>query len=105
MPTASLQLDRGRSWRWWVCCLLLLATMINYMDRLTLNLLASHINADLGLDKNDYASIEAGFALAFASGAIFFGFLVDRWNVFWIYPLAVIAWSAAGFATGLVNSF
>ena len=33
--------DRGQAWRWWVCCLLLLATMINYMDRLTLNLLAA----------------------------------------------------------------
>ena len=25
------------TWKWWVCSLLLLATMINYMDRMTLN--------------------------------------------------------------------
>src|SRR5262249_45997692 len=25
------------AWKWWVCGLLLLATMINYMDRLTIN--------------------------------------------------------------------
>ncbi len=105
MSTPSLPLDRGRNWRWWVCCLLLLATMINYMDRLTLNLLADHINKDLGLTLRDYGRIESGFAFAFAAGAIFFGFLVDRWNLFWIYPLAVLGWSAAGFATGQSNTF
>ena len=31
---------RGAFWKWWVCGLLLLATMINYMDRLTLNQLS-----------------------------------------------------------------
>lgn len=96
---------RSPSWRWIVCGLLLLATMINYMDRLTLNLLATDINKTLGLDKSDYASIESGFALAFAAGSILFGFLVDRWNVFWVYPLAVLAWSAAGFFTGFADGF
>jgi ACS family hexuronate transporter-like MFS transporter len=105
MSTPPLQPERGHTWRWWVCCLLLLATMFNYMDRLTLNLLAPHIIDELRLDLDDYASIEAGFALAFAAGAICFGFLVDRWNVFWVYPLAVLGWSAAGFATGQSTSF
>lgn len=96
---------RSSSWRWIVCGLLLLATMINYMDRLTLNLLARDINTTLDLDTADYASIEAGFALAFAAGAILFGFLADRWNVFWVYPLAVLAWSAAGLCTGFAAGF
>jgi ACS family hexuronate transporter-like MFS transporter len=104
LPDVLLR-DRGRNWCWWVCCLLLLATAINYMDRLTLNLLARTINTDLGLSKSHYAGVEAGFALAFALGAIFFGFLVDRWNVFWVYPLAVLAWSAAGFFTGFATTF
>jgi ACS family hexuronate transporter-like MFS transporter len=104
LPELRLR-DRSHRWCWWVCCLLLLATAINYMDRLTLNLLARTINTDLGLSKGDYASIEAGFALAFAFGAILFGFIVDRWNVFWVYPLAVLAWSAAGFFTGFATTF
>jgi ACS family hexuronate transporter-like MFS transporter len=99
------RIQRAPAWRWWVCGLLLLATAINYMDRLTLNLLAGTINEDLGLNKLDYARIEVGFALAFALGAIAFGFLVDRFNVCWVYPLAVLAWSAAGFATGFAHGF
>src|SRR5262245_59224401 len=106
VPLPDLRVhQRSRSWCWWVCCLLLLATMINYMDRLTLNLLAKTINEDLGLDKLAYARIEVGFALAFALAAIVFGFIVDRWNVFWVYPLAVVAWSAAGFSSGLATGF
>jgi ACS family hexuronate transporter-like MFS transporter len=96
---------RSHNWRWWVCCLLLLATMINYMDRLTLNQLAPDIQADLGFDDRGYGRIEAGFALAFALGAIGFGFIVDRWNVFWVYPVAVLAWSAAGFCSGFADGF
>src|SRR5262249_21628253 len=83
------------SWRWWVCGLLLLATLINYMDRLTLNLLAPHIKAELGMGPQAYGTLEAGFAIAFACGGLLFGLLADRYNVFWVYPLAVIAWSAA----------
>ncbi|MFO0842589.1 MAG: MFS transporter [Gemmataceae bacterium] len=102
---SSVALSRSPSWRWWVCGLLLMATMINYMDRLTLNLLAKYILEDLGLDKGDYATIESGFALAFALGAVVCGFAVDRWNVYWVYPLAVLAWSAAGFLSGFATGF
>ncbi|MFQ3592308.1 MAG: MFS transporter [Gemmataceae bacterium] len=93
------------SWRWWVCTLLLLATMVNYMDRLTLNLLSEPILRELQFTDKGYGYIESGFALAFAFGAIGFGFLVDRVGVYWVYPAAVLAWSAAGFCSGLANSF
>src|SRR5207245_2473315 len=96
---------RHNIWKWWVCGLLLLATMINYMDRLTLNLLGVRIMNDLGFDELGYGRIESGFAVAFALGAIAMGFAVDRWGAFWVYPVAVLAWSAAGFCTGFAYDF
>ncbi len=96
---------RTNAWKWWVCGLLLLATMVNYMDRVTLNVLGSDIRKDLGFSIADYGRAESAFALAFALVALVMGWVVDRWNVYWIYPLAVLAWSAAGFATGFVNGF
>src|SRR4051812_31132763 len=101
---SSVELSRSRHWRWLVCGLLLLATMINYMDRLTLNQLKVYIEKDLNLVQDvDYGDIEACFGLAFAFGAIAFGFIVDRWNVYWVYPLALIGWSAAGFLTAFAS--
>jgi ACS family hexuronate transporter-like MFS transporter len=100
-PTAA----RGPSWKWWVCGLLLLATMLNYMDRLTLNLTSVRILRDFRLDERDYGHLESAFAFAFALGAIVFGWLADRRNIRWLYPAALLAWSAAGFATGLAQTF
>jgi ACS family hexuronate transporter-like MFS transporter len=104
IPDLSLPV-RGSAWKWGVCVLLLLATTINYMDRLTLNQLSGPIKESFALDARGYAQLEAAFASAFALGAILMGWLVDRWNVRWIYPIAVLAWSFAGFATGLAQTF
>src|SRR5262249_40735356 len=52
-----------------------------------------------------YGWIEGGFGLAFAIGCITFGLIVDRWNVLWIYPLALLGWSAAGFITAFSWNF
>jgi ACS family hexuronate transporter-like MFS transporter len=88
-----------------VCGLLLLATMINYMDRLTLNLMAKRIKDDLVLSNEMYGEVEEKFGYAFAAGALLFGFIVDRWNARWVYAFALFAWSAAGFVTGFATTF
>jgi ACS family hexuronate transporter-like MFS transporter len=97
--------SRHWSWKWVVCGLLLLATMLNYMDRLTLNQLSERVMGEFGLDERHYGQLESAFAFAFAVGAILFGWMADRWNVRLLYPLALLAWSAAGFATGMVQGF
>ena len=60
---------RGPAWKWWVCGLLLLATVINYMDRLTINQTAQRIKAELHLSNEQYGQIESAFGVAFALGA------------------------------------
>src|SRR5262245_66632389 len=93
-------------WKWGVCGLLLLATMINYMDRQTLNQTAKGIKVPLAEDDNQlYARLETGFGLAFAAGSVLSGLVVDRIGVRLYYPMMVLAWSAAGFATGLVRNY
>ena len=44
---ASVAAARGEVWKWYVCILLLLATSLNYIDRLALNLQAKRIMADV----------------------------------------------------------
>jgi ACS family hexuronate transporter-like MFS transporter len=83
----------------------MLATMINYMDRLTLNQAANHILSELDLDTEDYGYIEFAFGLAFAVGALVFGRVADRVNVRWFFPGALLGWSLAGFITGFARSF
>src|SRR5688572_5634697 len=91
--------DRPPAWKWTVCGLLLLATMLNYMDRQTLAQLATTIRAEFNLGHDHYGNLEFGFGLAFAAGALVFGWLVDRIGARWLYPAVLIGWSAAGIAT------
>lgn len=88
-----------RSIRWWICGLLLLATMLNYMDRQTLSLTITDISRELGLNNEQYGKLEAGFGFAFAAGGLVVGMLVDRLPVRWMYPLVLTGWSLAGVAT------
>jgi ACS family hexuronate transporter-like MFS transporter len=96
---------RSQTWRWWVCGLLLLATMINYMDRLVLNQTASRLMVDVGFDEAGYGQLEGYFGAAFAAGALSLGFVVDRFGPRIIYPTVVLLWSLAGFVTGFVRTF
>lgn len=97
--------QRSRSWKWWVCGLLLFASAINYMDRQTLANAATRITRQFGLAQEQYGDLEMGFGWAFAVGSVVFGFLVDRFPVRIVYPIGLTLWSATGFATGLANGY
>ena len=99
--------DAGRSttWRWYICVLLLLATVVNYMDRLTINTLAIEIQKEFALNDKQYGYTELGFGMAFAAGSLLFGWLVDRVGVYWLYPVVLVGWSAMGFLTGLSHTY
>jgi ACS family hexuronate transporter-like MFS transporter len=83
----------------------MLATVINYMDRMALNQTARRIKLSLGLNNEQYSLLESSFSFAFAFGAVTTGYVVDRANVRWVYPLMVLGWSAAGVLTGFASGF
>src|SRR5262245_24853965 len=94
--------NRPATWTWTVCVVLFLATMLNYMDRLTVSQMSPRICAEFQLDNKQFGLIDSAFSVAFAVGALVWGWMADRWNTWWIYPLVVFTWSLAGAATGLV---
>jgi ACS family hexuronate transporter-like MFS transporter len=97
--------SRSKSWRWYVCGLLLLATTINYMDRQLLASSADRILKDLRLDEAQYGTLELGFGFAFAVGSLAFGLLADRLSVRWVYPIALVGWSIVGVLTGFSRTY
>ncbi len=104
--TATTIAERPATLRaWGICVLMLLATMLNYMDRLALSQQATEISHDLNLSNEDYGRIESRFGLAFATGGIITGLIADRFSPRWLYPIVLFGWSAVGFATGWVTSY
>ncbi len=96
---------RSASWKWWITGLLLLATMINYMDRVTLANASVRVTQELGLTNAQYGNLELAFGLAFAVGSLIFGFLADRVRVYLLYPAIITAWCLMGMAAGWTESF
>ena len=61
-----------------MCGALLLATMLNYMDRQTLSLTATQLKSEINLNDGRYGALEEWFSYSFAAGGIFFGFLIRQ---------------------------
>jgi MFS transporter, ACS family, hexuronate transporter len=107
-PTTTIASDEGRQANlrtWGICGLLLLATMLMYMDRQALAQQKTEITAALNLDNTDYGRLEQGFGLAFAVGGIVTGLVADRISPRWFYPIVLMGWSSVGYATGWVTSY
>lgn len=85
--------------------MLLMATMINYMDRQTLSTLSVRITNQFKLSEEQYGELEFIFGVAFALGSLVFGALADKVPVRLLYPAVLLAWSVMGFLTGLTTGF
>ena len=96
---------RAASWKWWITGLLLLATMINYMDRVTLGNASVRVTHELGLSDVQYGNLELAFGRAFAAGSLVFGFVADRVRTYLLYPAVLAAWSLMGMAAGWSHGF
>jgi ACS family hexuronate transporter-like MFS transporter len=93
-------LRSSSSWKWYVCGLLLLATTINYMDRVTLANASVRVTKEFALTEQQYGTLELAFGWAFAAGSLVFGFLADRFRVYWLYPCILAGWSVMGMISG-----
>ena len=91
--------SRSPYWKWWITGLLLLATTINYMDRQTLANAAVRVTKEFQLNQEQYGDLEMAFGWAFAVGSLVFGFLADRFRVYWLYPIVLTGWSVMGIAS------
>jgi MFS transporter, ACS family, hexuronate transporter len=95
------------SLRWWIITLVFLATVIGYIDRLTLSVLAPVICADLHLTNLQYATISTSFLFAYSLSMFLFGLIQDRVGTRIGFGAAMIVWSLAelghAFARGLAS--
>jgi len=82
-------------YRWIICGLLFVATMINYMDRQAIALLKPLLSKEFSWSQIDYSNIVFSFQLAYAAGYLLAGRLIDRLGVKLGLILAVGVWSFA----------
>ena len=64
--------------RWWIGGILFASTVINYIDRQTLSILAPFLKQDYHWTNTDYAHIAIAFRIAYSLGQSVCGRLMDR---------------------------
>ena len=69
-----------RNLRWYIGTLLLLSTVINYIDRQTLSVVAPVLTRELNISPVEYGYILQAFLLAYTIMYVVSGALVDRWG-------------------------
>lgn len=92
-PRSSLSTFPGL--RWWIVSLVFLATLISYIDRLTISVLAPVICSDLHLSDLAYAGINSWFLLTYSLGMTAFGKLEDWLGTRRGFAAAMSIWSVA----------
>lgn len=81
--------------RWYVAGLLFASTVINYIDRQTLSVVAPVLTKELNISPTEYGSILQAFLLAYTIMYVLSGPLVDRWGTKLSLSAFVGAWSVA----------
>ncbi len=94
---------RGRR-RWFVLALLFSITVINFIDRQTVSVLAPVLKQILHLTNTQYGRVVAAFQFGMMTGELPMGALMDRWGVRLGLMGAVLWWSGATAMQGVART-
>lgn len=89
--------------RWWIAGALFLSTVINYIDRQTLSVLAPYIKAEFQWNNTTFALLIISFRVAYAIGQSVSGRWLDRVGIRRGLPFAVGFYSLTAMATSLAS--
>jgi ACS family hexuronate transporter-like MFS transporter len=89
--------------RWWIGGLLFASTVINYIDRQTLSVLAPYLKLQYQWNNQDFATIVIAFRVAYSVGQTVAGRLIDRIGTRKGLTITVIWYSIAAMLTSLAG--
>ncbi len=93
--------------RWLIIGLVFFITVINYIDRMTISVLAPVITSDLGLSNTEFGAISVWFLIAYTLSQGVSGKVFDRFGTKLGFVFSVVVWSVAAmlhaFATGITS--
>ena len=93
--------------RWLIIGLVFFITVINYIDRMTISVLAPVITSDLGLSNTEFGAISVWFLIAYTLSQGVSGKVFDKFGTKLGFVFSVVVWSVAAmlhaFATGITS--
>ena len=101
MPSEPKQ--ERRQVPWFLLLVLLGSTTINYIDRISISVLAPTLRDEFGMSNTDYAWAVNAFQFGYMIFYIIGGRLADRWGVRLALTVYVLWWSGAGMLHALTT--
>jgi ACS family hexuronate transporter-like MFS transporter len=93
-----------RNLRWYIAALLFTATVINYIDRQALSVLAPVLTKELHMNAVEYANILQGFLYAYTIMYVVSGVIVDRWGTRFALSAFMAWWSISNILHAFANT-
>jgi len=84
---------------------MLFSTILNYLDRQTISILAPTLQHQMGLNNQHLGWLFAVFYYSYTLFQFVAGPMLDRFNLRWCFAIAVTAWSLVSGLTGLALGF
>jgi ACS family hexuronate transporter-like MFS transporter len=103
MPALAVRPATSR-FRWVICGLLFIATVIAYVDRGIIGFLETYLEGKIGFTTVEYGKMTAAFQLAYAIGFLIAGRLTDRLGIRKAFAIAIVLWSIAAMGPGAASS-
>ena len=88
-----------------VLFLLCLSVLINYIDRSNLSIAAPLLQTELGISNTQLGTLLSAFFWTYALMQIPAGWLVDRFDVKWVFAIGFFVWSSATAVTGILHGY
>ena len=88
-----------------ILVLLVLAVTINYIDRGSLSVAKPEVAKDFNLDPVQMGWLFSAFFWSYSVCHLAAGWLVDRYDVKWVYAIGFLIWSLATVAMGAFSGF
>jgi ACS family hexuronate transporter-like MFS transporter len=91
--------------RWWITGLLMLVTVVNYLDRSCLSVAAPILKKTLGIDEQHFAYIIMGFQFSYLVFQPISGRVIDWLNLRKGFSIAIVWYSIAQMLTSLATGW
>jgi ACS family hexuronate transporter-like MFS transporter len=99
------QINKISGIRWYIAVLLFFSTVICYLDRLTISILAPVIKTDLGLNNVQYAAITSWFLISYSVFQSVFGGIYDKYGTKKVFSFAIVLWSISAMLHSVAKGF
>lgn len=91
--------------RWGIAVILGIGILINYVDRLSIGIVASPIQQEFGLSATQFGIIGSAFIWTYALAQVPSGILLDRLGTSLVWRISMFIWALSSFITALATGF